>query len=31
MWNLKKAENVQAVFGITLVCALVFLSAVIPA
>ena len=30
MWDLK-AENVQAVFGITLVCALVFLSAVIPA
>ena len=30
MWNLK-AENVQAVFAITLVFALVFLSAVIPA
>ena len=30
MWNLK-AENVQAVFGIAFVCALVFLSTVIPA
>ena len=26
MWNLRTAESVQAVFGITLVCALVFLS-----
>ena len=31
MWNLRTAENAQAVFAITLVCALVFLSAVIPA
>ncbi len=30
MWNLRTAESVQAVFGITLVCALVFLSTVIP-
>ena len=30
MWSLK-AENVQAVVGIAFVCALVFLSAVIPA
>ena len=31
MWNLRTAESAQAVFGITLVFALVFLSAVIPA
>ena len=32
MWNLRTAEIVQAVFGITLaICTLVFLSAVIPA
>ena len=31
MWNLRTAESAQAVFGITLVCALIFLSAVIPA
>ena len=31
MWNLRTAESAQAVFAITLVCALVFLSAVIPA
>ena len=32
MWNLRTAENAQAVFAITLaMCTLVFLSAVIPA
>ena len=32
MWNWRTAENAQEVFAITLVvCALVFLSAVIPA
>jgi hypothetical protein len=31
MWNLRTAESAQAVLGITLVCALVVLSAVIPA
>ena len=32
MWNLRTAENAQAVFAITLaICVLVFLSAVIPA
>ena len=31
MWNLRIVENVEAVFAITLVCTLVFLSAVIPA
>jgi len=31
MCNLRIAESAQAVFGITLLCALVFLSAVIPA
>ena len=31
MWNLRIVESAQAVFGITLLCALVFLSAVIPA
>ena len=32
MWNLKTTENAQEVFAITVVvCALVFLSVVIPA
>ena len=31
MWNLRTAESAHAAFAITLVCALVFLSAVIPA
>ena len=31
MWNRRTAESAQAVFAITLVFALVFLSAVIPA
>ena len=31
MWNLRTAERAQAVFGVTLVCALLYLSAVIPA
>jgi len=31
MWILRTAENAPAIFAITLVCALVFLSAVIPA
>ena len=31
MWNLRTAESAQALFGITFVCALLFLSAVIPA